>query len=173
MPIQSSSCHAHLSICSCICPLPMQFILRPIIGQHWSHDHLPGLPLGTICLYRPTQNFNGCTKLAKIRGICSECTVEFVWVHNRVLLMPNVFFCLFLFVLVLLTAHTERFSVSPFIFYFIFYILQPIWSPVNIEHCYRNVRQFCAQLFCCLVLWCFRELAEGKGPPNFRKVWYH
>ena len=39
-PIQSCSRKDCIFVCLYVsCPLPMQFILRSFIGQHWSHDN--------------------------------------------------------------------------------------------------------------------------------------
>ena len=43
-PILSVSCNVCALYVVC-CPLKMQFILRPLIGQNWLHDQFPGLSL--------------------------------------------------------------------------------------------------------------------------------
>ena len=36
-----------MSVDMCVCPLPMRFFFRPLIGQHRSHDYFQGLSLVT------------------------------------------------------------------------------------------------------------------------------
>ena len=56
------------NICVFVCPLQINFISRPIIGQHRSLDQFPGLSLATLGLYITLWSLSVLSRLIK-KGI--------------------------------------------------------------------------------------------------------